>query len=80
MATGHFGYTENSKEGAYGSGRGSGANTSNYNTKNYKTNANTNNGYANKYEVETKKTTFVTSEVTSPKGLSYEDLRKFMWS
>lgn len=26
------------------------------------------------------KTTFITSEVRSPKNLSYEDLRKFMWS
>lgn len=64
MATGHFGNVENSR----GDGR-KGYEAYGTISKNYRAS-----------EYQEKKGTLITSEVRSPKSITYEELRKFMWS
>lgn len=65
LATGHFGFADNDKKGGY----------ENQNSKHRAENSNTNSIRGSR--AQNPNTKLVTSDV---KGLTYEDLRKFMWS
>lgn len=64
MATGHFGNAENSRGDGRKASEAYGTISKNYRASEY----------------QDKKTTLIASEVRSPKALTYEELRKFMWS
>ena len=67
MATGHFGFADNDKKGGY----------DNQSSKHRAENSYTNSIRGSRAQNQNQNTKLVTSDV---KGLTYEDLRKFMWS
>lgn len=67
LATGHFGFADNDKKGGY----------DNQSSKHRAENSYANSIRGSRAQNQNQKTKLVTSDV---KGLTYEDLRKFMWS